>query len=350
MGLRSRVGLMRGVGRVPTWVRKALMCALMGVCVASAGAATRRVSVEAFRSDLAQMQGLVTACGGAAAACDASKVVGDERVGELSGDGKEGGGYEVHWGWLRDSLKTAKEAKAEDRVSQMKEAETALVDMAADAGSPAGDTSFGRERKAANDVLAGKEFQGADTVTWWDRLKARVFGWIGRIFYGVGQLGEMAPWIGRLLEWLLFVGAAVGVMIFLLRSLQRQRLKVSLAEGAAKATAWDREGTDWAKLAEGYAAEGAWRDAVHCLYWAAIVTLEGRRAWRHNPTRTPREYVRLLNPGSAQQQGLRGLTQIFERVWYGLRDAKAEEYARAKVFYEELAKASDGIAKAGVAS
>jgi hypothetical protein len=197
-------------------------------------------------------------------------------------------------------------------------------------------------------VLALKEFQGADTVTWWDRLKARVFSWIERIFHGVGQIGEMAPWIGRLLEWLLFVGAAVGVVVFVLRSLQRQRLRVSLAEGAAKATAWDREGTDWAKLAEGFASEGAWRDAVHCLYWAAIVTLEGRRAWRHNPTRTPREYVRLLKPGSAQQQGLRGLTQIFERVWYGLREAKAEEYARARALYEGLLAAkTDGVA-AGV--
>jgi hypothetical protein len=319
---------------------------VMGVLgVASAGAVTRRVSVEEFRRDVAQMQGLAAACAGASAACDVGKVVGDERVGELSGDGRAGGGYEVHWGWLRDALKGAKDAKAGDRAESMKEAAGTLDEMAAEAGKPAGLSEFGRERREADAVLALKEFQGADTVTWWDKLKARVFSWIERIFHGVGQIGEMAPWIGRLLEWLLFVGAAVGVVVFVLRSLQRQRLRVSLAEGAAKATAWDREGTDWAKLAEGFASEGAWRDAVHCLYWAAIVTLEGRRAWRHNPTRTPREYVRLLKPGSAQQQGLRGLTQIFERVWYGLREAKAEEYARARALYEGLLAAkTDGVA------
>ncbi len=326
------------------------MCALMGVSVASAGAATRRVSVEEFRSDLSQMMGVVAACEDSAASCDVSKVVGDERIGELSGDGEAGGGYEVHWGWLRDALRSAKQAKAEDRASQMREAGTALRQMAAEAGAPVKDEAFGRERKAVDDVLAEREFQGADTVTWWDRLKARVFGWIERIFYGVGQIGEMAPWIGRLLEWLLFVGAAVGLVVFLLRSLQRQRMRVSLTEGSAKVTAWDREGTDWAKLAEEYAAKGAWRDAVHCLYWAAIVTLEGRRAWRHNPTRTPREYVRLLKPGSAQQQGLRGLTQIFERVWYGLRDAEAGEYARARALYEQLAQVKTDDVAAGVAS
>ncbi len=108
---------------------------------------------------------------------------------------------------------------------------------------------------------------------------------------------------------------------------------------------WDREATDWAKQAEEFADDGEWREAVHCLYWAAIVSLESRRAWRHNPTRTPREYVRLLKPGSAQQKGLRELTRMFERVWYGLREARAEEYAEARGLYEALA--SGGVERAG---
>jgi hypothetical protein len=47
--------------------------------------------------------------------------------------------------------------------------------------------------------------------------------------------------------------------------------------------------------------------------------------------------VRLLKPGSAQQQRLRSLTQIFERVWYGLRAADEAEYAEARTLYERLA-------------
>jgi hypothetical protein len=87
------------------------------------------------------------------------------------------------------------------------------------------------------------------------------------------------------------------------------------------------------------------------LYWAAIVLLEARRAWRHNPTRTPREYVRLLKPGSARQRALRGLTQVFERVWYGLREADAAEYARAREMYEALvADAAETVAAGGVAT
>jgi hypothetical protein len=99
---------------------------------------------------------------------------------------------------------------------------------------------------------------------------------------------------------------------------------------------WTREASDWAQRAEGFAKEAAWRDAVHCLYWAAIVLLESRRAWRHNPTRTPREYVQLLKAGSAQQEGLRALTRIFERTWYGLRETDEQEYAEARGLFEGL--------------
>jgi hypothetical protein len=174
-------------------------------------------------------------------------------------------------------------------------------------------------------------------------LKARVLEWIGRFFMGVARVGVAAPWLGTLLEWMCFVGAGVGLLFFLLRNAARQRLKISLGQSAAQRSAWDREADDWAQWAEEHAAAGEWREAVHCLYWAAIVSLEARRAWRHNPTRTPREYVRLLRPGSAQEQGLRRLTQIFERVWYGLREANEEEYAEARAQYERLADAGASV-------
>jgi hypothetical protein len=34
------------------------------------------------------------------------------------------------------------------------------------------------------------------------------------------------------------------------------------------------------------------------------------------------------------------LTRIFERVWYGLREGRAEEYAEALALYEALAVGS----------
>ncbi len=212
----------------------------------------------------------------------------------------------------------------------------------------AAESGFARARAVANAVLAEPQFQGAVGLTWWDRLKMKFFEWVQRMFDGVVRVGIAAPWLGTLLEWLCFVGAAVGLLFVLLRNVARQRLRVGLGGEAVQKSAWESEADDWAKWAAEHAEAGEWREAVHCLYWAAIVLLESRRAWRHNPTRTPREYVRLLKPGSAQQQGLRRLTQIFERVWYGLRDADEGEYAEARALYERVA-AGETVATGGLA-
>jgi Domain of unknown function (DUF4129) len=39
------------------------------------------------------------------------------------------------------------------------------------------------------------------------------------------------------------------------------------------------------------------------------------------------------------QQSLRTLTQLFERIWYGLRPAAESDYASALVLFEELRSA-----------
>jgi hypothetical protein len=289
--------------------------------------ATHSVSMQEFNADVQRMQGLAAACAAQATACDAGQVAGDERVGQA------GGGFELHWGWLRSALRKARDAKPAERQQWMRDAGEQLSEMAREssAGAAADKTeaAFPRARTAADSVLRSAEFENDLGPTWWERKKAQFYRWLGRFFLGVGALGEMAPWLGRLLEWVFFLGAATGLVVLLLRTLARERMRVALGDGGPVVTAWQREATDWARMAQQHADAAEWREAVHCLYWAAIVLLEGRRAWRHNPTRTPREYVRLLKPGSARQQGLRGLTHIFERVWYGLRDADGEEYRRA---------------------
>jgi hypothetical protein len=195
---------------------------------------------------------------------------------------------------------------------------------------------FRHQREVADEVLRRPEFQRELSENWWDRKKRQLVGLLLRLFSQVTRLGRAAPWLVRTLQWTFFVGAAAGLLAFLLRQMARQRLRVSLADGAAKAEIWTREASDWAEHAQAFAKQGAWRDAVHCLYWAAIVLLESRRVWRHNPTRTPREYVRLLKAGSAQQAGLRELTRIFERTWYGLRETDEQEYAEARRLFEGL--------------
>jgi hypothetical protein len=316
----------------------AAMLLALGWTPMAHAAGPKSVSVEEFRAEVARLQGVVAQCGASAAACDADSVGDDVRVGDLAK-----GGYEQHWDWLRSALKDAKTAKGGARATRLREAGDQLAAMARESAADgeaasAAQREFAHQRAVADAVLAKPEFLRDTGPTWWDRLKARMFGWLQRFFEGVQSVGEAAPWLGTLVEWLCFVSTAVGLLFLLLRNVSRQRLKVALAGEARRGRAWESEAGEWSTWADEHAQAGEWREAVHCLYWAAIVSLEARRAWRHNPTRTPREYVRLLKPGSAQQQGLRRLTQIFERVWYGLRDANEGEYAEARALYERLAE------------
>ena len=99
---------------------------------------------------------------------------------------------------------------------------------------------------------------------------------------------------------------------------------------------WEEAARNWRSLAEEQASRGDWRDAVHCLYWASIAVLEGRNLWAANRSRTPREYVRLLEAGSSRWMLLRQQTQGFEHVWYGLNEAAHQDYERALELHEGL--------------
>jgi hypothetical protein len=200
--------------------------------------------------------------------------------------------------------------------------------------------NFTHAREVADRVLRGPDFQRDPSTSWWEKKKEQLTRGLGRFFSRMSRFTHAAPWLAKTLEWLFFGGAAVGLLLFILRELRRQRLSVSLGGESTGAVAWTCEADDWSSRADAFAKVGEWRDAVHCLYWAAIVLLEGRRAWKHNPTRTPREYVLLLRAGSAQHKGLRGLTQIFERSWYGQRETTAAEYSDARTLYEGLNTAS----------
>ena len=310
-----------------------LLCACAGS--AASAESLQTVSRQDLSGTVAKMQALVAACKASASACNAADVAEDVQVGAPD----QAGSFAVHWEWLRQALKdadTKNAAKNAERVALMDKAATRLTEFNSElGGAPA--NNFMQARSEANAILARAEFQRTEKVSLWDRTVARFWHWVGRVFDGMAGLGAKTPWLGGLLEWGLFLAAAVGLVIFVFRSLSQQRLRVALSDGVALNTAWSRESDDWAKLAETNAAAGDWREAVHSLYWAAIVFLEARRAWRHNPARTPREYVRLLAPGSPQQTALRGLTQTLERVWYGFGEADAAEYQRARALFDGLA-------------
>jgi hypothetical protein len=291
----------------------------------------RPVTAAEYREHLEGLKMLVTACQKNPTECEVKKVGDDERV--------EGGGFQVRWSWLREALASAHDIQAPGREKLLQEAAARLDEDAALAAvtSQSGD-EFQRARKKTDEVLLRPEFQTVSQTSFIQREIAKFWQWVSEVFSGVSRFGKRSPWLVPAMEWGSITLAAAGLLAWMLRTIRRQRLAVRI-ESRASAEVWQKESDNWAELAQSEAARQDWRAAVHCLYWATIVMMEGRKLWRQNRTRTPREYLLLLEPGSRMQQTLRRLTQLFERIWYGLRPAAESDYESALTLFEELRSA-----------
>jgi len=124
---------------------------------------------------------------------------------------------------------------------------------------------------------------------------------------------------------------------FLIRLERRGRLGIGsirpeTGAGAASARDWQLWLAD-ARAADG---QGAWRDAIHLLYWASISRLESGGLWPADRARTPREYLALLSSESAQRPALATLTRSFERAWYAGRPAGESDFRQAEQLAAQL--------------
>jgi hypothetical protein len=294
--------------------------------------AVSAVTNAAYRMHLESLKKLVQACQKNQNECDAKRVGDDERV--------EGAAFQTRWSWLRETLTNAHDVAAPERGKLLQEAAVRLdEDAALETATEAQSTdNFQRARKQADEVLARSEFRTVTQDSFWDREIAKFWQWVGDVFGGVSRFGKRSPWLIPLMEWGSITLAAAGLLTWVFRTMQRQRFAVRF-EASAISEVWQKESDNWAELARAEAARKDWRAAVHCLYWATIVMMEGRKLWRQNRARTPREYLLLLEPGSRVQQALRRLTQIFERIWYGLRPAAESDYTSALILFEELRSA-----------
>jgi hypothetical protein len=204
---------------------------------------------------------------------------------------------------------------------------------------PASSTlDFVTARKDANTILLGREFNTSSEPSLRDRIMAILYHWLDRLLSRVAVFGSHSPWIAPLLEWILASIACALLLVWAFRTLRRQRVRIQL-DAVRKIEQTDERVLNWMREAEEHAQREHFRDAVHCLYWASIATLEGRRLWQPDRARTPREYLRLLDPASAIAPLLRRQTFSFESIWYGLRPAARLDYDHALDLHRRLRSA-----------
>ena len=270
----------------------------------------------------------------------------------------ESGGqhFEVTTEWLGASLsrlESAPAARAEAEKEILSRLDRLRTDAAAFDSAP--DPDRATARAAMEDILRQREYAKVRQPSWpelaLERLWSAFWRLMGRLF---GRIGTHVN-VQRMIVWSLIVAAFVFLVVLLLRVLRQalRRTDLNLPPAPQSAKTWRQ----WAQEALTAAARGNYRAAVHACYWAAIARLGDLGIWSIDPSRTPREYLRMLErlganvmlPGrdrplqpvqSLPPSGVRAavgtLTGTFERIWYAGEDATAHDYRSSVDRLEEL--------------
>jgi hypothetical protein len=293
------------------------------------GSSLASISEAEYGARLTRLQTLVEVCRQRPAECDPAKVGEDVAVQQA------GSSFEARWGWLREAFDAAKDAHDANRAEVLRKAAERLAEDAASGATAAAFARVPEARGKIDQILSRAEFRHATPDSAMQRAVAAAMLWLNNLIGGAVERMPDSRWLVPAIEWGSLGLAAAALLVWAWRSSQQQRLAIARPR-AEDAAVWQRESDDWAGRARMEAAKGEWREAVHCLYWSAIVLLEGRSAWRQNRARTPREYVALLEAGSVRRGALGALTGIFERIWYGIRPASEGDYERARALLDEL--------------
>ena len=123
------------------------------------------------------------------------------------------------------------------------------------------------------------------------------------------------------------VFVALAIVALLIRG-TRERIRRETALGMA---AGERRADPALHLraADDALRSGRPRDAIHALYLYAFATLAAREVLRYDPALTDHELLRRAAQ-LPHADALGDLVQLHERVWFGLRDAREADVARAR--------------------
>ncbi len=307
--------------------------------------------MDEYRQHLGALMLLVEACakGRDLESCDPLKVGLDDRV-PLGGAAPDGRRL-VRYGWLRVLLSRAEDPDAppaptdasarntrpgeptsqsdEPTTSQL--LEDARIRLAFDLAEAGTGTAtlpqHGQERATMQQVLAGRDFEGLTQPSATDSLKEKIVAWLNKIFQNASLLRAGSAWVGRLAVWGFILALCAGLVLGLLRLERRWRVRLTLeSEPPSEDGAALRDWQLWLEDARRAAAGGAWRQAIHSAYWAAIARLEGRRLWPPDRARTPREYLAQVAFNDPRRAGLAQLTRSFESTWYGGTPVSERDY------------------------
>ena len=176
----------------------------------------------------------------------------------------------------------------------------------------------GEARRLADEVLADPVYR--QTEPFLDRALRVVGEAFGRI---LGQLTTGGT--GSIVAWLI-LGAAVLALAWLVRGALGPVPRFTRPKPAETtivgAPVDERDAAAWRAEADRLAAAHAWDEAIRARYRALVADLVAAGTLDAVPGTTPGEHRRrLLEAGAPRAATFAELTDLFELVWYGPRDA-----------------------------
>jgi Domain of unknown function (DUF4129) len=305
----------------------ALLFCLCGGSLAVAADSASSLSIPDYIAELDRLAALAANASANPHAClDAARTLPPEW--QVSGEGQT---FRVTTLWIGGKLEELGENPSPESSSALEARLSAMKSDAAAFAQPRPDDAAARAKLTA--ILSRYEFRNVHGQTWLDRFKQwfgdMVIRFLRRLF------GSSAfPIVGRVLVWSLIILAVAALAFWIYRVMKRNAGIETLLPEVAPVSA--KQWSKWISEAQAAAAAGKWRDAVHLAYWAGISFMEERGMWRPDKARTPREYLRLLSPGSEHRPALSTLTHEFELIWYGYKEAGPESYSETLAHLEDL--------------
>lgn len=295
----------------------ALIALLSAHAAAAAAQPLAAMDPAAFAAELERISAVVSS--------GSPGVVPDVRVPAAWNVETRGQRVEIPALWLRREIDGARQnpslwpAKRSSLLAQLAALKIEAESLAAvSAGSRVPDPSAARAVLA--DVLARPDFRRMAQQSAMSSLRQRVSQWLLRIWDRLGgsALGRRGTalvfaWIAALLAFGVLTASLVRLIM---RPDSHRRLALTAPSVRRRsARAWARDAL--------MAADP--REAARCAYRATVCRFEEDGAWRHDDTRTPREYLRLLPRDHRGRGVLTDVTRRFEEIWYGAREATEDD-------------------------
>jgi hypothetical protein len=186
-----------------------------------------------------------------------------------------------------------------------------------------------------NKILAGRGFEAVRPPTYLELLRERAAAWLQRMLIKLFSGLSRHPIGAKVLFWVVLIAGVGFVALWIFRYISGRDSINFFQPGSTTVTT--RTWQEWIHTAREAAARGDFREAVHSAYWAGITRLEETGTLPRDRTKTPREYLSLIDTrlhgtnvdGRAAEdykKPLTALTSRLERIWYANRMARVEDF------------------------